>query len=89
MRGSKFSRFVAEMRVSQNSDAQVFWTTPAVPSANSHSSTHADVPADGQFHRVVFEVMRNEAWGAWVTGLRFDPTAQTDAVVEIKLITLE
>jgi hypothetical protein len=89
LRGGKFSRFVVGMRVSRGADAQVFWTTTAVPSANERSSMHAQVPADGQFHRVVFEVGRDETWGGCVTGLRFDPTDQPGVVVEIKSISLE
>ena len=89
LRGSRFSRLVVEMRVSQASGAQVFWTNATVPHAAEHASAHAQAPADGQFHRLVFEVGQNEAWGGCITSLRFDPTSVAGAVVEIKSIVLE
>ncbi len=89
LRGSKFTRFVVEMRVSRPGGAQVFWTNALTPHANESASAHATVAADGQFHRLVFEVGKNETWGGCLTSLRFDPTDHQDAIVEIKRLALE
>jgi hypothetical protein len=89
LRGSRFSRFVVEMRVSEPGGAQVFWTNAMTPQATEGASAHATAPADGQFHRLVCEVGKHEAWGGCVTSFRFDPTSVEGAVVEIKSIVLE
>jgi len=77
------------MRVSQPSGAQLFWTNAMTPRASEGASAHAEAPADGQFHRLVFEVGQHETWGGCVTSFRFDPTSVEGAVVEIKSIVLE
>ncbi|MEN6403000.1 MAG: LamG-like jellyroll fold domain-containing protein [Armatimonadia bacterium] len=89
VRGNRFSRVVVEMRVSQASGAQLFWTNTAEPRANERASIRLQTVADGQFHKLVYEVGKNETWGGCVTGFRFDPTDVEGAVVEIKSITLE
>lgn len=88
LRGSKFSRFVVEMRVSQAGGAQVFWASSTFPTSE-RTSVLTKTVADGQFHRYVFEMGRNDTWGGCITGLRFDPTDVEGAVVEIRSMTLE
>jgi hypothetical protein len=89
VRANRYSQLVVEMRVSHASHAQVFWFTSSLPATSEAASAHAQVPADGQFHRVVFDVGRNETWGGCLTGFRFDPTGVEDATIEIRAIRLE
>ena len=72
IRCGSYSKLVVEMRVSQLSQAQVFWTTASLPGASESASAHSTpVPADGRFHRLVFDLAGNEHWGGCLTGLRF------------------
>ncbi len=89
VRCSKFSRVVVDMRVSSSGGAQLFWTTASYPRAQEAASAHARTVADGQFHRVVFEVGDSDFWGGCLTGLRLDPTDQAGVTVEIRSIKLE
>lgn len=89
LRGSRFSRFAIEMRVSAPGTVQLFWANAMTPHANESASLRDTVPADGQFHKVVFEVAKNELWGGCITGFRLDPTDADGAVVEIRSLGLE
>jgi len=89
VRASRYSRLVVEMRASQPGHAQVFWSTTSAPGASEAASAHAEVPADGQFHRVVFHLCGNEHWGGCLTGLRFGPTGAEGVRIEIRAIRLE
>ena len=88
LRGSKFTKVVVEMRVSQPGDAQLFWSTPS-QGASEAASLHVSAVADGQFHRYVFEVGRNEYWGGCITSLRFDPSDKAGVKIEIAGIELQ
>ena len=89
IRCSKYRRVVVDMRVSSSGGAQLFWTTASYPRTQEAVSAQARTVADGQFHRVVFEVGESEFWGGCLTGLRLDPTDQAGVTVEIRAITLE
>jgi hypothetical protein len=89
IRARLYSKVVLNMRVSEASDAQLFWSTISTPGANEAASLHAKTIADGQFHRYVFEVGKNEYWGGCVTGMRLDPADRTGITVEIASISLE
>jgi len=78
-----------EMRISRTSDAQLFWSTSSAPGMSEAASLHAQAPADGRFHRLVFELGRSEHWGGCLTGLRFDPTSSEGVSVEIRDINLQ
>jgi hypothetical protein len=77
------------MRISQPSDAQVFWSTSSTPGMSESASVHAQAPADGRFHRLRFDLGGNEHWGGCLTGLRFDPTSAEGVSVEIRAMGLE
>jgi hypothetical protein len=89
IRASRYAKLVVQMRVSQTSDAQVFWSTSATPGMSESASIHAQAPADGRFHRLVFDLGGNEHWGGCLTGLRFDPTSAEGVLVEIRAIRLQ
>lgn len=89
IRANKFSRVVVEMRVSKSGNAQIFWATKSYPRMSEAASLHVPTVADGEFHKYVFEVGRNEYWGGCVTGLRLDPTSEAGVTVEIASIALE
>ncbi|MCX7597633.1 MAG: glycoside hydrolase family 99-like domain-containing protein, partial [Armatimonadetes bacterium] len=89
IRASKFSRIVVEMRVSRPGGAQLFWSTKSYPQMTEPASALVPTVADGQFHRYVFEVGRNEYWGGCVTRLRLDPTSEAGVTIEIASIALE
>ncbi len=89
LRASRFTQVVVDMRVSQAGGAQLFWSTVAVPNANEPASISLQTVADGQFHRYVFEVGRNEYWGGCVKGLRFDPASAEGVTIEIRGIEVK
>ena len=86
---SRYTKLVVEMRISQPSDAQVFWSTSSTPGMSESASVHAQAPADGRFHRLRFDLGGNEHWGGCLTGLRFDPTSAEGVSVEIRAMGLE
>jgi hypothetical protein len=89
LRASRYSKLVVEMRASQAGSAQVFWTTTSMPGVSEPASAHAQVPADGRFHRVVFDFGKNELWGGCLTGMRFDPAGADGVSIEVQAIRLE
>lgn len=89
VRASLYSKFVVDMKTSRTGSAQVFWSTSSMPGMSEAASAHAPVPADGQFHRVEFNLRENPSWGGCLTGLRFDPTSAEDVLIEIQAIKLE
>lgn len=89
LRGNRFSKVTIDLRVSQPSVAQLFWTTTATPGAQESASVQVKALADGQFHRYTFEVGKNEYWGGCVTGFRFDPTSLSGVTVEIRSIEVQ
>ena len=89
VRAGRYSKLVVEMRASRPGPAQVFWATASTPGTSETASAHARVPADGQFHRVVFDLGANAHWGGCVTGLRFDPAAAEGVLIEVRAIRLE
>jgi len=89
IRASRYSKLVVEMRASQASHAQVFWSTSSTPGMSESASLHAQVPADGQFHRLTFDLGGTEYWGGCLTGLRFDPTSAEGVLIEIRAIRLQ
>ena len=86
---SRYAKLVVELKVSQTSDAQVFWSTSSTPGMSESASLHAQAPGDGRFHRLVFDLGGNEHWGGCLTGLRFDPTSAEGVLVEIRRIRLQ
>jgi hypothetical protein len=88
-RCSRYTRVVVDMRLSSGGSAQLFWTTASYPRTQEAVSAHAQTVADGQFHRVVFEVGESEFWGGCLLGMRLDPTDQEGVTVEIRGVTLE
>ncbi|MGO8747919.1 MAG: LamG-like jellyroll fold domain-containing protein [Thermoguttaceae bacterium] len=89
LRAGRYARVVVEMRVSRPGGAQLFWSTVSHPDMTEDGSLTLPTAADGQFHRYAFDVAKNGHWGGCVTALRFDPTAKTGVVVEIRSIALE
>jgi len=89
IRGSRFTKVVVEMRVSQSGGAQLFWTTAAEPGTSEAASAHVQTTADGEFHRYAFDVGGKEHWGGCVTSLRFDPTNAAGVNIEVRRIELE
>jgi hypothetical protein len=89
LRAGRYAKLVVEMRISRTSDAQLFWSTSSAPGMSEAASLHAQAPADGRFHRLVFELGRSEHWGGCLTGLRFDPTSSEGVSVEIRDINLQ
>lgn len=89
VRASRYAQLVVEMRASQASDAQIFWTTSSQPATSEAASAHAPCPAAGEFQRVVFNFRGHEHWGGCLTGLRFAPTAAEGVRLEIRSIRLE
>ena len=74
------------MQRSTPPSVRTFWT-PINPV--QAASAHAEVPADGRFHRVVFELGSNEHWSGCLTSLRFDPTGSAGVAIEIRALRLE
>ena len=89
IRGSRFTKVVVEMRVSESGGAQLFWTTASEPRTSERASAHVTTTADGQFHRYAFDVGGSEYWGGCVTSLRFDPTNAAGVTIEVRRIELE
>jgi len=89
LRASRYARLVVEMRVSQPSGTQLFWSTVSHPDMTEEGSVTLPTVADGQFHRYAFDVAKNPHWSGCVTGVRLDPTAKTGVVIEIRSIALE
>ncbi len=89
LRASRYRRFVIELRVSQPSGMQLFWSTASHPDMTEDGSITLPTAGDGQFHRYAFDVAKNPHWSGCVTGLRLDPAAKTGAVIEIRSIALE
>jgi hypothetical protein len=89
IRGSKFTKVVVDMRVSQSDGAQLFWTTASDPRTSEAASAHVQTTADGEFRRYVFDVGANDYWGGCVTSLRFDPTNAAGVDIEMRSIGLE
>jgi hypothetical protein len=90
LRARDFTKVVVEMRVDRStSAAQLFWGTVTTPRMGEATSSAANVIADGQWHRYVFEVAKNPTWSGCVTSLRFDPTQDKGVAVEIKSIRVE
>ncbi len=89
LRSNRFTRFVVEMRVSKTGTAQIFWTNALVPNATEKASVRVEAVANGQFQRLEFAVSANETWGGRLKSLRFDPTDQEGARVEIRYMGLE
>ncbi len=89
VRAGKFTKVVMEVRASRAVGAQLFWSTTTSPHATEMASVHAAVPADGQFHRCVFEVGKSEFWGGCLTSMRLDPADAPDVSLEIRRIALE
>lgn len=89
VRASRYTQVVVEMRVSVTGDSQLFWTTTGDPGATEANSLHVATTADGQFHRYVFEVGKQEAWGGCLTGLRLDPAVAAGVKVEIRSVSLQ
>ena len=89
IRAGRYTRAVVEIRLSKPGVAQLFWTTATEPGTSEAASVTAPVPGDGQFHRCVLEVGRNEHWSGAITSLRFDPTMEKGVRIEIRSIGLE
>ncbi len=89
LRASRYTKVIVEMRVSQPSGAQLFWSTVSHPDMTEDGSLTLPTTADGQFHRYAFDVAKNAHWSGCVTGLRFDPAAKAGVVIEVRSIGLE
>jgi len=89
IRAGKFSKVIVEMRVSQSGGAQLFFSTASEPRAGEAASARVTTTADGEFHRLTFDVGANEHWGGCLTGLRFDPSNAAGTTIEVKRIELQ
>ena len=93
LRAKKFTRFIVRMKTTPRTDgkqekAQLFWATTS-SKVTEGASVIRDVPADGQFHDIVFDLSQNKRFNGFLTEFRFDPTNRENIEIEIDNIKLE
>ncbi len=89
----KFATFNVRMKVSPSPDgkpdmAQLFWAT-SNSGLTEDQSLRKDVPADGQFHDIVFDLTQAPQFKGMLTEFRFDPSCRKDIDIEIDSMKLD
>ena len=92
-RAKKFTRFVVRMKTTPSADgkpdkAQLFWATNS-SKITEGASVIRDVPADGQYHEIVFDLSQNKRFNGFLTEFRFDPSNRENVEIEIDSMKLE
>lgn len=68
---------------------QIFWSNEAGGYSPAHSLSGPELPADGQFHDLVFAVAGRPGWAGRLLRLRIDPPGGAGAVMVIEEIRFE
>ena len=92
-RAKKFTRFVVRMKTTPSADgkpdkAQLFWATNS-SKITEGASVIREVPADGQYHEIVFDLSQNKRFNGFLTEFRFDPSNRENVEIEIDSMKLE
>ena len=93
LRAKKFTRFIVRMKTTPRTDGkadpvQLFWATTS-SKVTEGASVVREVPADGQFHDIVFDLTQNKRFNGFLTEFRFDPTNRENIEIEIDNMKLE
>ncbi len=83
-----YTRFIARMKVSDGSDAQLFWA-PEPASVTENRSLHVPLIADGQFHDYVFDLAQNKYWRGRIGHFRFDVVNKGNVTLTIERIEMK
>jgi len=81
----KFKTLEVKMKIDKPGEAQLFFTGKRSGLSGEKSVTFP-VVADGEFHTYTVDMTTNPRWSGTITGLRFDPTSEKGAKVEIAYI---
>ncbi|MBP5671196.1 MAG: glycoside hydrolase family 99-like domain-containing protein [Victivallales bacterium] len=93
LRAKKYKTFTVRMKTTPNADgkpdkAQLFWATTTNKIVEA-ASVIRDVPTDGQYHDIVFDLTQNKRFSGILTELRFDPSTRENIEIVIDSMKLE
>jgi len=87
--GEKFPFIVIRVKISKNSQGQIFWLTKSSQNYNEPMSFGFRIKGDGEFHEYKLNVGKNSLWlSDLITDLRFDPTGEEGVTAEVDYIRL-
>lgn len=81
----KFKTLEIKMKTDKDSQAQVFFARPNGRIVEERSARF-DIKGDGQFRVYEVDMSKNPGWRGIIGSLRFDPTNEPDADIEIAYI---
>ncbi len=91
---TRYRRFIGRIRLTGPTPlerSQIFWRSSKTPDFNELRSAGAPLPADGEWHEVVFDFSDNPAWiwSGGITHLRWDALSQSGFEGEFDFVRIE
>ncbi len=69
----KYKRLAVRLRLTAGNAVALFWRTNKSPLFSAEKHIVVEVPADGEWHEVVFDMSRHRQWTGRVLQIRLDP----------------